>query len=147
MIFISNLWWKKIPLPFEKSPLFFKWRGDFPPANPNPRLDTGISNFIPHFTGHVSPFSGRHDHKFRAGPEFRAGPGSQWGLNLTDEGFWTFLEQNFKVRYDEPLLCCRQVKICNLTKHKQGLKTRFSLDRFKYCRSTALYWGWPKSTR
>ena len=41
MISISNLWWKKIPLPFEKSPLLFKWRGDFPPANPNPRLDTG----------------------------------------------------------------------------------------------------------
>ena len=27
---------KKIPLPFEKSPLLFKWRGDFLPANPNP---------------------------------------------------------------------------------------------------------------
>ena len=31
---------KKISLPFEKSPLILKWRGDFPPANPNPRLDT-----------------------------------------------------------------------------------------------------------
>ena len=31
---------KEIPLPFEKSPLLFKWRGDLPPVNPNSRLDT-----------------------------------------------------------------------------------------------------------